>query len=107
MPSRQREKLKLKAEVFKAMGHPIRLAIIEMLGKEEKCVCEIVGHVGTDTSNISKHLSILKSAGILTDRKKGLKVYYNLALPCALDFNRCVGNIILERLEAQRALMAS
>ncbi len=57
MTSLQKERLRMKAEIFKAMGHPIRLGVIEFLQDGEKCVCEIVDHVGTEISNVSKHLS--------------------------------------------------
>ena len=61
---KERERLRLKAEVFKAMGHPLRLGIIEFLQPGEMCVCDIVTHVGTEISNVSKHLSILKKTGV-------------------------------------------
>jgi DNA-binding transcriptional ArsR family regulator len=61
----ERERLRIKADVFKAMGHPIRLGIIEMLAGGERCVCEIVDYVGTDFSNVSKHLSVLKRHGLV------------------------------------------
>jgi DNA-binding transcriptional ArsR family regulator len=48
----ERERLRIKAEVFKAMGHPIGLGILEMLSHGEKCVCEIFEYVGTDISNV-------------------------------------------------------
>jgi len=101
-----RERLRLKAEVFKAMGHPIRLGILEMLAQGEKCVCEIFEYVGTDISNVSKHLALLRHNGLVADRKKGLKVFYSLAMPCAVDFSRCVENVVLSRLDGQRALLA-
>jgi ArsR family transcriptional regulator len=106
MDPNEKERLRLKADVFKAMGHPIRLGIIEMLAHEEKCVCEIVEYVGTDMSNVSKHLSLLKRHGLVADRKEGLKVYYRLTMPCAVEFAGCVGSVVLNRLEEQRAVMA-
>jgi DNA-binding transcriptional ArsR family regulator len=54
MMSGKDQRLRLKAEVFKAMGHPLRLGVIEYLRDGEKCVCDIVGHLGTGMSNISK-----------------------------------------------------
>jgi DNA-binding transcriptional ArsR family regulator len=102
----ERERLKIKADVFKAMGHPIRLGIIEMLASGERCVCEIVDYVGTDISNVSKHLSILKQRGLVADRKEGLKVFYTLTMPCAVDFTGCVERVVLTRLEEQRSVMA-
>ena len=100
-------KLKMKAEVFKAMGHPLRLGIIEFLRDGEKCVCEIVEHTGTGMSNISKHLSVLKAAGIVMDRKDGLKMMYTLLMPCALEFSSCVEGVLLRRLETQKTVMVA
>lgn len=54
------ERLQVKAEVFKVMGHPLRPGVIEFLADAQKCVCEIVDHSGTVMSTISKHLSVLK-----------------------------------------------
>ncbi|MEW6138085.1 MAG: metalloregulator ArsR/SmtB family transcription factor [Thermodesulfobacteriota bacterium] len=99
------ERLKIKAEVFKAMGHPIRLGIIELLQSRELCVCEIVDYVGTGMSNVSKHLSMLKRVGIVTDRRDGLKIMYRLTMPCVLDFVRCVEGQVLGNLDRQRAAM--
>jgi len=103
----QKERLKLKAEVFKAMGHPLRLGVIEFLQGGERCVCEIVEHVGTEMSNVSKHLSVLKKAGLVADRRDGLKIMYRLAMPCALDFARCVEGTVIKRLEEQRSVMVA
>lgn len=104
--ARENERLRLKAEVFKAMGHPIRLGVIEFLQQGEVCVCDIVEHVGTGMSNVSKHLSVLKKAGIIADRRDGLKIMYRLTMPCAVDFVKCVEGVVLGRLDDQRALMA-
>ena len=106
MDTREKERLRLKADVFKAMGHPIRLGIIEFLRQNEMCVCDIVEHVGTGMSNVSKHLSVLKKAGIIADRRDGLKIMYRLTMPCAVDFVKCVEGVVLGRLEDQRALLA-
>lgn len=102
MDAREWNRCQLQAEVLKALAHPIRLAIVQHLAPGEKCVCEIVEHAGTTQSNISKHLSVLKKAGIIQDRKKGLSVYYRLVMPCAMSFFRCVENI-LERQTSERS----
>ncbi len=107
MAHNENERLRLKAEVFKAMGHPLRLGVIELLQGGEKCVCEIVEEVGTEISNVSKHLSVLKKAGIVADRRDGLKIMYRLTMPCALDFSRCVENVVIKRLDEQRSAMVA
>jgi ArsR family transcriptional regulator len=99
----ERRRYELQAEVLKALGHPIRLAIMQFLSKQEKCVCDIVDYVGTSQSNISKHLSIMKQVGILSDRKEGLSVYYRLEMPCALNFFKCVRDIMETQLSERSA----
>lgn len=94
----------LKAEVLKALGHPTRLLIVEMLGEGEKCVCEINKSIAADHSTISKHLSILKNSGVVSDRKQGLKVFYKLEVPCLLKFIDCITVVIESR--AKKEMLA-
>jgi len=82
--------LKNRATVFKALGHPTRLFIAEELGKGERCVCELTEMVGADTSTVSRHLSVLRNAGMVKSEKRGLQVFYSLKTPCILDFSNCV-----------------
>ena len=105
MREKERRRCELQAEVLKALAHPLRLAVAQYLAKEEKCVCEIVDYVGTSQSNISKHLSIMKRVGILSDRKEGLSVYYRLSMPCALNFFQCVQDIIETQLSERSAAL--
>ena len=105
MREKERKKCELQAEVLKALAHPLRLAVVQYLAKEEKCVCEIVDYVGTSQSNISKHLSIMKRVGVLSDRKEGLSVYYRLNMPCALNFFQCVQEIIETQLSERSAAL--
>ena len=70
-----------KAKIFKALGDPIRLEIIEFLRDGEKCVCDIVMHVGIIQPLVSRHLAILKSCGIINDRKKGNRRLYSITDP--------------------------
>ena len=83
-----------KAKIFKALGHPSRLLIVEELGRGERCVCELVELVGADFSTVSKHLSVLKNAGVLEDRKEGKMVIYRLRVPCILRFMDCVEAVL-------------
>ncbi len=76
------------------MGHPTRLFIVDELSKRERCVCELTDMVGADISTVSKHLSILKAAGIVFDEKRGSQVFYNLRVPCVLKFFDCVGAVM-------------
>lgn len=85
---------KRRAQVLKALGHPSRLAMVEALLQGEKCVCELQALVGSDMSTVSKHLSVLRSAGLLEDRKEGLKVYYSVRMPCVARFFECVDEVL-------------
>jgi DNA-binding transcriptional ArsR family regulator len=82
---------KQRAAIFKALGHPARLRIVEVLRGGERCVCDLVDVSEGGWSTVSRHLSVLKSAGILEDEKRGLQVYYKLALPCVGTFLDCLG----------------
>ena len=95
----------LKAEIIQAAGHPIRLAIIEFLGRGEQCVCDIVEHVGAQRSNVSRHLSVMLKAGVLESRKDGLKVMYKLRTPCIVNFLACVDGALRERLRLEASLL--
>ncbi len=82
--------LKKEAMVFKAMAHPSRLAVVEALACGERCVCELQELVGSDMSTVSRHLSVLRQAGVISDSKRGTWVYYSLALPCVTTFLGCL-----------------
>ena len=80
---RTQARLATRANVFKALAHPSRLLIVEQLAQNERCVCELTEMIGADMSTVSKHLSVLKGAGIIQDDKRGLQVYYRLKMPVA------------------------
>ncbi|HPG16420.1 MAG TPA: metalloregulator ArsR/SmtB family transcription factor [Opitutaceae bacterium] len=82
---------KRRAAIFKALGHPARLRIVEELRSGERCVCELVDISAGGWSTVSRHLSVLKAAGIVEDEKHGLHVHYRLALPCVGTFLDCLG----------------
>ncbi len=86
-----------RAEIFKALGHPARLAIVVALGVQEHCVCELREIVQLDMSTVSKHLTVLRSAGLVNSKKYGKQVVYSLRLPCTLQFLRCVDRALDER----------
>lgn len=76
-----------RAAVLKALGHPSRLLMLEALAEGERCVCDLQALVGSDMSTVSKHLSLLREAGLVQSRKEGLWVHYRLAaaVPELLD----------------------
>lgn len=83
-----------RARVIKALAHPTRLFIVDELSRGERCVCELRDLVGADLSTVSKHLTLLKEAGILSDSKRGAQVFYRLRVPCVLNFFGCVEAVL-------------
>ena len=88
---------RLKADVIAATGHPIRLAIVDFLKDGEQCVCDIAEHVDAQRSNVSRHLGVLLKAGVVEQRKDGLRMMYSLKTPCILNFMKCVEGVLRER----------
>ena len=82
-----------QAAVLKAMAHPTRLLILNALKKKEACVCELRDLVGADISTVSKHLLVLKNAGLVAARREGNWLHYRLTCPCVLDFADCIGRL--------------
>jgi len=96
-----------QAEIAKAVAHPLRISIIAFLKDGEQCVCDIAEYVGSERSNVSRHLSVMVKAGVLEYRKEGLKVIYRLKCVCILDFLSCVTGVLQQQAkENQRLLKA-
>lgn len=93
----------LRTQVIKALAHPLRIKIIELLSlAEEKCVCELVETLGCDQPTVSKHLSVLKGAGIVASRKEGTKTFFQLKVPCIINFLKCIDRVLIQTLEAKK-----
>jgi len=91
MSNRQKKMLfEKQAEIAKAIAHPLRIAILDFLKDGEQCVCDIAEYIGSERSNVSRHLSVMVNAGVLECRKEGLKVIYKLKTPCILDCFSCI-----------------
>ncbi len=86
--------LKARSAVFKALGHPTRLFIVEELSRGERCVCELTAMVGADISTVSKHLTLLKAAGLVDDDKRGAQVFYRLRVPCVINSFGCIDAVL-------------
>lgn len=83
-----------RAEVIKAMANAARLVIVEELSRNEKTVGALTELVGLDISTVSRHLLILRHAGIVSCRKNGNQVFYKLRTPCVLNFFVCVEKVL-------------
>ncbi|MFC1462630.1 ArsR/SmtB family transcription factor [Verrucomicrobiota bacterium] len=93
MKKAEQEKLKRRANILNSS----RLMMVEELAKGERCVCELRELVGADMSTVSKHLTVLKKAGLVESEKRGLQVFYTLLSPCVMNFFSCVESVIEAR----------
>jgi len=94
MANRVNTKHEAWAKVIKAIAHPSRLFIIEELNKGEQCVGELTEMIGADASTVSKHLSVLKNAGLVMVEKRGNSIFYSLRVPCIMQFIDCVDEVL-------------
>lgn len=85
-----RQRAERRAAVIKALAHPSRILLAEAMLDGDRCVSELRDLAGTDISTISKHLTVMKSAGLVVSEKRGLHQFYRLRCPCLTDFFRCV-----------------
>jgi ArsR family transcriptional regulator len=91
-----RTHLEGRARVMKALAHPSRLFIVDELSRGERCVCELTEMIGADVSTVSKHLAVLRDAGLVRDERRGVQVFYRLRVPCILNFFGCVEAVLEE-----------
>ena len=94
-----------QAEVFKALGHPGRLLIVKALAEGPQCVCELVDLMGAAQPTTSRHLDVLLRAGVVRRHREGVKMMYELALPCLLEAMPCVDEALRRRAAGERALL--
>jgi DNA-binding transcriptional ArsR family regulator len=96
MNDNEMKKFKIRAEIVKAMAHPTRLFFMTELANGKQSVNALQEMVGCDVSTVSKHLTVLRKAGIVIDEKVGTQVFYSLKLPCIMNFMECVETLIKE-----------
>jgi len=92
----------MKAEIFKAIGQPTRLAIVELLSENEIQISEIARCVGVDTATMSRHLSLLRSHGIVTARRQGSKTLCTLTASLSGEFMACLDERISRTLDERK-----
>jgi len=94
-----------QAEIVSAMAHPIRIAILDFLKDGEQCVCDITKHIGSEQSNVSRHLSVMVRAGVLECRKEGLWVIYRLKAKCIVEFLSCTTTCLRQQAKENEKLL--
>ena len=98
-------RLEARAHILKAMGHPSRLLILEELAGGARCVAELTALVGSDVSTVSKHLAVLREAGIIEGERNGAQVHYALRVPCVLNFFGCIEAVLKAKAREQMKLI--
>jgi DNA-binding transcriptional ArsR family regulator len=81
------------ADVFKALGHPSRLLIVDELAEGERAVAQLTELIGSDISTVSNHLAVLRNAGIVLDERRGQQVFYRLSTPCVTKIFQCLAEM--------------
>jgi DNA-binding transcriptional ArsR family regulator len=108
MDAKTQARYEARARVIKAMAHPTRLFILDELARNgERCVCELTELVGVDMSTISRHLAMLRNAGMIEDEKRGAAVYYRLRCPCVKGFFDCVETVLRRNAKEHQRLLVS
>jgi ArsR family transcriptional regulator len=103
---KNRAKYEARAAIVKALAHPARLMIVDELTEHgQRCVCELTELVGTDLSTVSRHLSVLKNAGIVESEKRGTTVYYRLRVKCIRKFFECVESVLRANIKERQELL--
>lgn len=105
MDEQRKEYIAAQAKIFKALGHPSRLLMVDALLDGEKCVCDLQTLVGDDISTVSRHLTVLREAGVVRAEKRGVNMYYRLALYCLDNFLKCTSDAVKDRVLTQIGLL--
>ena len=95
------------AEVLKAMADPVRLTLLHQLQSGELCVGKLVEGMSCTQANVSKHLGVLKQAGLVTSRRDGNNILYSIGDPAVFDICSVVGGTIERRLASDQAILAA
>ncbi|MBI4375116.1 MAG: winged helix-turn-helix transcriptional regulator [Elusimicrobia bacterium] len=106
MPNNEELVFKIKADFLKSLAHPIRLGIIEYLKNKEASVGEMVKELRVEQSGLSKHLAILRQAGILTSRQEKVTVYYSVRDRDIFHVLRPIAEILRKKLNESNEVLA-
>lgn len=103
----ERAKYDTRAKILKALAHPARLKLVDVLAEhEEVCVCDLTSTIGMDISTVSRHLSQLKSAGIVDSDKRGQMVFYRLRVKCLKSLFGCIESVLKCHVDQQLRVLS-
>jgi DNA-binding transcriptional ArsR family regulator len=96
---------RVKADLFRTLGHPARLRLLELLGAGERTVGELQAELDLDSSGVSQHLSVLRRLGLLESRKLATSVHCRLRDPRTLELLVLAREIVAARLRDEGRLL--
>ena len=99
------EEAELRCKIIKAIAHPVRLMIIDLLRNKEESFSNIVKYFSLDKSTISKHIAVLKEAGIVSSKKVQKEVLYKLEIPCVIEFFECSTKVLRHNMEKHKSII--
>jgi len=104
--SRELPVAELKAELFKAIGHPLRVRILEQLVEGERSVGALAEVLGVELAGVSQQLSVLRRAGVVITRRVGTTIHYSLRDPGMVELLAVARLMLVSNLRDSRALLA-
>ncbi len=96
----------VKAELFRTLGHPTRIRILELLSDRDRPVYEMLAAIDIEPSNLSQQLAVLRRAGLVAQRREGAEVVYSLSVPAVADFLLAARRLLVDLLAGQESLRA-
>jgi ArsR family transcriptional regulator len=103
----ERAKYETRAKVLKALAHPARLKLVDVLAEhDEVCVCDLTEAIGMEMSTVSRHLTLLKNAGILESDKRGQMVFYSLRVKCLKSLFGCIESVVRCHVDQQLKVLS-
>ena len=96
----------IKADLFRALGHPARIRILEVLAEGERSVGDMAPLVGIESSHLSQQLAVLRRAGLVSTRKEGSSVYYAIRDPATVELLAVAKSILINSLSGSSELLA-
>jgi ArsR family transcriptional regulator len=96
---------RFKADIFQALAHPTRIAIIEWLGQGELSAGELIDRLGMEQGNVSQHLAVLRSRQLVVNRKAGNQVFYSVRDPILLEVLALMRNYFQKHLSEAMTML--
>lgn len=105
MKRKTQKQFEARAKIAKALAHPSRLLMLDLLQHEEMCVSDLTQQVGADQSTVSKHLAVLKEVGLIGVRKEGASSYYRVTCGCLDGFFSCLESVLRSDVELRKTTL--